>query len=710
MKNKKGFMLAEIVIVSVVVMIALVSLFTLTSKMFIQYDKRVVYDTVDATYVARGLAENYTKELIAGLFKDDSQSYHRYDKNYEYLKKNNVVHSYIVRYNYDDINAFVNKEYLDGDNSISDDEQIGINFYDYIINFNNNNDFSDSSDDMYIIFTEISDNCDSNKTCTEDNGNINFGHYIFRYKINVIVDEEIGINDEEFPPIIGDVNFTVSSFEEYTISWNLSDKNIKEVDKFIVQIFDNRKGSMEEVEVNGNSFSITQSNKNIGYSKFYAKVYAISKDGKSGKDYCIIAPHDYCKKTSSKDKGKLTITESLNNSTLNWITNKNNIYKNDKISFTVAPNDNKSSLGKDYTYTFDKWQIKYGDVVKKEGTTPETVSYTVTENFSVVVKSTETVTSCVAEGSKILLANGEYKNVEDIDYNDLLVVMDYKNGGITYQYPLWLEKEGISENYIKITFSDDSYINIVGDHAFFSYDDNEFVTVSNYEKFNIGTKVAKLNNGKIEVVEVNNIELISEKTKYYLIMSTRYYNFIANDLITSDDAVEFVNLYGFNSDITWKEPIATDLYAREELNMLPNYLYEGLRAGEAKYMNKFGLDYETFVGFLYLTQLNEEIWEKPKLNENGKREWMVTTSDDIVTEKNKLSYLMEEGDYYILKQPINKSIENKKFIGWLHTGKNIMYKPGDKVKVLYGTHFIAKYKDLFDNYSLNGSDNFEKIK
>ena len=32
------------------------------------------------------------------------------------------------------------------------------------------------------------------------------------------------------------------------------------------------------------------------------------------------------------------------------------------------------------------------------------------------------------------------------------------------------------------------------------------------------------------------------------------------------------------------------------------------------------------------------------------------------------------------------------FIGWLNTGDNEVYKPGDKVEVLYGTHFIAKYE------------------
>ena len=47
--NKKGFMLGEVVIVASIIMIGLVSLFTLVSKVFLRYEERIVYDNVDAT-------------------------------------------------------------------------------------------------------------------------------------------------------------------------------------------------------------------------------------------------------------------------------------------------------------------------------------------------------------------------------------------------------------------------------------------------------------------------------------------------------------------------------------------------------------------------------------------------------------------------------------------------------------------------------------
>ena len=76
-------------------------------------------------------------------------------------------------------------------------------------------------------------------------------------------------------------------------------------------------------------------------------------------------------------------------------------------------------------------------------------------------------------------------------------------------------------------------------------------------------------------------------------------------------------------------------------------------------------------------------------NDDGNVVWMVTTSDDEVTEENKQNYLKEYESEYILPKP--KKEEN--FIGWLNTGDNKLYQPGEKIKVVHGLHFIAKYKE-----------------
>ena len=78
------------------------------------------------------------------------------------------------------------------------------------------------------------------------------------------------------------------------------------------------------------------------------------------------------------------------------------------------------------------------------------------------------------------------------------------------------------------------------------------------------------------------------------------------------------------------------------------------------------------------------------ITKNKKRYWMVTTSDDKVTSKNKEKYLLKENSYYTLEKPK----KTKNFKGWYNTGDGKIYKPGSKVKIYHGTHFVASYKKI----------------
>lgn len=490
----------------------------------------------------------------------------------------------------------------------------------------------------------------------------------------------------------------------YTVSWEAADAK-SEITKYLVNIY-NSSGELQFTDeiTDAATYSKTYNGLTgttpLSSGDYYATVYAEDSVGNSGVSECSVEGSIYCGKSATTNiKYKLLYKSSTSYSTFSMSTAADSIVYGGSATFTV----NKGSAS-GYTYTFGSWSATYSDgtsIKSGSSTGTQTIS-NLTNDFKISVTSTrkENTSSCLAEGTRILLANGKYKNIEDITYDDLLVVIDYQNGGITYQYPNWIEKRLLSDSYIKITFSDDTTIDVVGDHAFFSYDASEFVVVSDKEKFNIGTRVAKLKDNKIEEVQVKNIEYIEEEVYYHNVISTRYYNIIANDLVTTDNVLFITNLYGFNKDITWKNPVTTDFYTREELNILPNYLFRGLRAREGKYLNNFGINYDMFIYYLQTNQLLETIWDEPKLNNNGKRQWMVTTSDDIVNEENKSSYIMEEGDYYILKEPIRK--DNKRFIGWYHTGENTIHQPGEKIEVLYGTHFIAKWEEPF-NYKYNNN-------
>lgn len=161
--NNKGFMLAEIIIVSAILATALVGLFATFSKMFIEYEKRSVYESIDAIYYARAISSS-----DSGLtsFNSDEvfKGYKQINNSNNINKKYQVVHSYVIKYDADSIDKL-----LTGVNTLSE------KYKEYLKYLKNNLDFNDGSCN-YIIVTELSDNCDLNG-CYEDNGNINLGYY-----------------------------------------------------------------------------------------------------------------------------------------------------------------------------------------------------------------------------------------------------------------------------------------------------------------------------------------------------------------------------------------------------------------------------------------------------------------------------------------------------------------------------------------------------
>lgn len=314
--------------------------------------------------------------------------------------------------------------------------------------------------------------------------------------------------------------------------------------------------------------------------------------------------------------------------------------------------------------------------------------YNVTGNISLSGSAT-----CLVEGTKILLANGEYKNIEKIGYDDLLMVHNYETGELTYEYPIWIEKAKSNYSYQENTFSDGTILKTVGWHGLFETELNRFVSVDNPEEFHIGSKIAKYNNDKkqYETVTVTNIETKYETVNYYHVVSTRYYNIIANDFLTTDGTVILSNLYGFDKNITWPSEIRNyamnDVYSYDELSdAIPYYMFKGLRAEEGKILSNYGLDLDTFKGYLLNNQNNPDMVKQP-IQKLGRNMWMVTTSLDNINVLNRHNYLREEGSIYTL--PV---VNDKKFAYWLNTSDNKKYYSGDELKVYHGMHFVAVYK------------------
>ena len=340
--------------------------------------------------------------------------------------------------------------------------------------------------------------------------------------------------------------------------------------------------------------------------------------------------------------------------------------------------------------TTNSSNTSYYTYTRNSGTSATVRVYNVTNNLRLNATAGN---SCLVEGTKILLANGKYKNIENIDYDDLLLVHNYETGELTKEYPIWIEQEKSIKIYQKNTFSDGTILKTVGWHGLFSTELNRFVSVDNKEEFHIGTKIAKLNKDRngYDIVTVTNIEYITEVVNYYHVVSTRYYNIIANDLLTTDGTVALSNIYGFDKDITWPKEIRNnamkDVYTYDDLkDAIPYYMFKGLRAEEGKFLSNYGLDLNTFKYYLSNNQNNPYMVKQP-IQYYGKNMWMVSTSEDNITSLNKANYLRQEGSTYTL--PNSKKGKN---ISWYNTADGKTYHPGDKITIDHSMYFEAIYK------------------
>lgn len=489
------------------------------------------------------------------------------------------------------------------------------------------------------------------------------------------------------------------------VTWDRKDYGGSAISDYTILLYNTSNSNTAVATGHTNSGTRSYSFTDVADGTYYVVVYGIDEAGNTGQSDVVSATtaDGFASRTDNSpfewrfnvtvNAENLAITGNGNDVALleqsHTVTvkasgtdgNNNNYIVSNQIE--VIMNEELLRSGTDYTFTRSS-NNRVGTIKINK----------VTGNITVTAaRTTDGGGTCLIKGTKVLLANGKYKNIENINYNDLIVAYNYETGEFVFEYPIWIEKPKDTDNYQQITFSDGTILKTYGYHGIYETELKRFVSVDNPEEFHVNSKVAKMKKDGtgFETVTVTNIETKYEKTKYYQVVSTRYFNIITNDLLTVDGTIALSNIYGFNEDITWIKEIRDedllDVYSYEELkDTLPYYMFKGMRAEEGKALIKYGIDLTAYKNFLSIVVNKEKMWLQP-MQKNGKNVWMVTTSLDKINEINKNEFLREEGSIYTLPK-VNK----KNFVGWLNYADNKMYKPGDNIEVYYGMHFEAIYK------------------
>jgi len=511
-----------------------------------------------------------------------------------------------------------------------------------------------------------------------DNEQINAG------RISLLVDKTLYVYDTT-PPIITNVLATINNDDGCVdLTWHGEDDS--NVLKYMISVYNANDGLVKTVDTNSDNEYYTVNGLGDGYNEvsYYFVVYGVdnSSNHNSGESYVATATNDYAYKSSlGTYRWQFRVTYTCQNDNISC-PNQGTAYLNQRYTgptFNVSGTNNTfndtitvTMNGNDLTTNQYSWNRtnnnKTGQVIINANVINADVSITVDAS------------GCLVEGTKVLLANGTYKNIEDIDYSDLLMIYDHKKGEISYAYPIWVEIPHRVPSYIKVTFSDNSYIDVATmGHSIFSVTLNKYVNMASSE-FKVGSYVYKLKNNKLEKVQVKKIETIYEETRVYNLISVGYYNFIANDFLTQETFANATNSYTFYGNKAkygipyYLIKIGPKLPYSYFKNTVPYHIYKGSYLENAYTMIGDNFD-EDFLR----TFAMDEIKEPYKIN--NKNAWFVTTSLDDLTDMNK--YLKEQGSIYTL--PKSKNVKC-----YYNTYDDKCYKPGSKITINHSLHFIAK--------------------
>lgn len=142
---------------------------------------------------------------------------------------------------------------------------------------------------------------------------------------------------------------------------------------------------------------------------------------------------------------------------------------------------------------------------------------------------------CLIEGTQITLADGSTKAVENITYDDELLVWNFYDGKFDKAKPSWIKVAEVAPRYNLVKFSNGSEVGFVGAggekgyHRIFNKEAGAFTHTGCKDTPNGTTTFAQ--DGTFPTVVSQ--EVVEKSVKYYNVITENHYNIFANGILTS---------------------------------------------------------------------------------------------------------------------------------------------------------------------------------
>lgn len=180
---------------------------------------------------------------------------------------------------------------------------------------------------------------------------------------------------------------------------------------------------------------------------------------------------------------------------------------------------------------------------------------------------------CLIKGTQITLATGKTKAIEDITYEDDLLVWNFDETKFDFAKPVWIAKKFSMPSYNVVKFSDGSRLGTIDGlegHSIFNVQKGMF-THLNADETPVGTSTFNENGQTINLI---GHETIQEEISFYNVITYSHMNLFANGILTSS---KLNNLYQIN-DMEFIK-INREARDRDEFNV-SDEMFHGLRLAE----------------------------------------------------------------------------------------------------------------------------------
>lgn len=164
---------------------------------------------------------------------------------------------------------------------------------------------------------------------------------------------------------------------------------------------------------------------------------------------------------------------------------------------------------------------------------------TIVNNYTVKVTGDGTASAdymCMIEGTQITLADETTKAIEDITYDDELLVWNFYDGKFDKAKPSWIKVEETAPRYNLVKFSNGSEVGFVGAggekgyHRIFNKEAGAFTYTGNFKETPNGTTTFAQDGTFPTVISQ---EVVEKSVKYYNVITDKHYNLFANGILTS---------------------------------------------------------------------------------------------------------------------------------------------------------------------------------